>query len=90
MSEPSNENLPETGGVDHCDTSNMMATFDEEGLEGMNEEDEDEYDEDTRFLDVCTDGDIEDLVSLLEDMARAGETLGPDMLNCVDSTGRVS
>ena len=53
--------------------------------------DTDEYEEeDTRFLDVCMDGDIEDLVQLLEEMAQAGETLGADMLNCADTTGRVS
>ena len=53
--------------------------------------DTDEYEEeDTRFLDVCMEGDIEDLVQLLEEMAQAGETLGVDMLNCADSTGRVS
>ena len=51
--------------------------------------DEDE-EEDTRFLEVCMEGDIEDLVQLLEEMAQAGETLGVDMLNCADSTGRVS
>ena len=52
--------------------------------------DSDEYDEeDTRFLDVSMDGDIEDLVQLLEEMAQAGETLSVDMLNCADSTGRV-
>ncbi len=44
---------------------------------------------DTRFLDVCVDGDVEDLVQLLEEMARAGETLSPDILNCVDPSGRV-
>jgi hypothetical protein len=56
------------------------------------DEDEDEEDEDvdTRFLDVCVDGDVEDLVQLLEEMARAGETLGPDIINCVDNSGRVS
>ena len=54
--------------------------------------DTDEYDEDedTRFLDVCMDGDIEDLVQLLEEMAQAGETLSAEMLNCADSTDRVS
>ena len=53
--------------------------------------DTDEYEEeDTRFLDVCVDGDIEDLVQLLEEMAQAGETLSVEMLNCADSTGRVS
>ena len=53
--------------------------------------DTDEYDEeeDTRFLDVCMDGDIEDLVQLLEEMAQAGETLSNEMLNCADSTERV-
>ena len=53
--------------------------------------DTDEYDddEDTRFLDVCMDGDIEDLVQLLEEMAQAGETLSTEMLNCADSTDRV-
>ena len=45
---------------------------------------------DTRFLEVCIDGDVEDVVQLLEEMARAGETLGPEILNCVDSSGRVS
>lgn len=52
---------------------------------GHDEDDED----DARFLDVCIDGDVEDLVQLLEEMARAGETLGPDILNCLDPTGRV-
>ena len=53
--------------------------------------DTDEYEEeDSRFLDVCMDGDIEDLVQLLEEMAQAGETLSVEMLNCADSTGRVS
>ena len=46
--------------------------------------------EDTRFLEVCIDGDVEDLVQLLEEMARAGETLRPDILNCIDTSGRVS
>ena len=45
---------------------------------------------DTRFLEVCIDGDVEDLVQLLEEMARAGETLRPDILNCIDTSGRVS
>ena len=54
-------------------------------------DDTDEYDEeeDPRFLDVCMDGDIEDLVQLLEEMAQAGETLSTEMLNCADSTDRV-
>ena len=52
---------------------------------------EDEYeDDDTRFLDVCKHGDIEDLVQLLEEMAQAGETLSVDMLNYSDITRRVS
>lgn len=72
----------------------MMATFAEEEDdedEGDDQDDDDSvYEEvDSRFLEVCIDGDVEDLVGLMEDMARAGETLGPDMLNCVDSTGRV-
>ena len=61
-----------------------------EGSEDYDEGEEEEYEEeDSRFLDVCIDGDVEDLVGLMEDMARAGETLGPDMLNCIDATGRV-
>ena len=55
------------------------------------EGDSTEYEEeDTRFLDVCMDGDIDDLVQLLEEMAQAGETLSIEMLNCPDGTGRVS
>ena len=55
------------------------------------EGDSTEYEEeDTRFLDVCMDGDIDDLVQLLEEMAQGGETLSIEMLNCPDSTGRVS
>ncbi len=66
---------------------------DDEG-EGEDEEDEEEdeedEEEDSRFLGVCMDGDVEDLVALLEEMARAGETLTPQMLNYADSSGRVS
>ena len=47
-------------------------------------------DEDTRFLEVCIDGDVEELVQLFEEIARAGETLEPNDLNCVDHSGRVS
>lgn len=36
------------------------------------------------------DGDVEDLVQLLEDMARMGETLTPDIVNLPDQSGRVS
>ena len=35
------------------------------------------------------DGDVDDLVALLEEMAAAGETLTPDMLNYADASGRV-
>ena len=56
----------------------------------MEEEFNDDEECDTRFLEVCIDGDIEDLVQLLEQLARAGETLGPDDLNCSDGSGRVS
>ena len=45
---------------------------------------------DTRFLEVCIDGDVEDLVQLFEEIARNGETLGYEDLNCADSSGRVS
>ena len=50
----------------------------------------DDDDTDTRFLEVCSDGDVEDLVQLFEELANAGETLGPEDLNCVDPSGRVS
>ena len=50
-----------------------------------------EFDElDTRFLEVCIDGDVEELIQLFEEIARAGETLEPNDLNCVDNSGRVS
>lgn len=52
--------------------------------------DDEEIDEEARFLVVCIDGDVEDLVLLLEDMARAGETLTKEMLNYPDNSGRVS
>ena len=45
---------------------------------------------DTRFLEVCIDGDVEDLVQLFEEIARRGETLGYEDLNCADNSGRVS
>ena len=51
---------------------------------------EDEEEEDSRFLEVCVDGDVEDLVQLLEEMARVGETLTPEILNFADNSGRVS
>ena len=43
-----------------------------------------------RFMDVCLDGDVEDLVQLFEEMARIGEPILPDMLNLPDASGRVS
>ena len=50
-----------------------------------------EFDElDTRFLEVCIDGDVEELIQLFEEIARAGDTLEPNDLNCVDNSGRVS
>ena len=52
--------------------------------------DEYEDDENARLLDVCIDGDVEDLVALLEEMAANGETLNEDMLNYPDQSGRVS
>ena len=39
---------------------------------------------------VCIDGDVEDLVALFEEIARNGETLGHEDLNCADNSGRVS
>ena len=45
---------------------------------------------DSRFLEVCIDGDVEDLVVLLEDMAKHGEMLTPDLINLPDASGRVS
>eukprot|EP00094_Tigriopus_californicus_P011980 TCALIF_11574-PA protein Name:"Protein of unknown function" AED:0.23 eAED:0.23 QI:0/0.33/0/0.75/1/1/4/0/317 len=50
--------------------------------------DDEEIEEEARFLVVCIDGDVEDLVLLLEDMARAGETLTKEMLNYPDNSGR--
>jgi hypothetical protein len=41
-------------------------------------------------LKVCIDGDVEDLVALFEEIARNGETLGMEDLNCADNSGRVS
>ena len=41
-------------------------------------------------LKVCIDGDVEDLVALFEEIARNGETLGHEDLNCADNSGRVS
>ncbi len=35
------------------------------------------------------DGDVDDLVGLLEEMAAGGETLTPEMLNYADPSGRV-
>jgi len=45
---------------------------------------------DTRFLEVCIDGDVEDLVALFEEIARNGETLGHEDLNCADNSGRTA
>lgn len=45
---------------------------------------------DTRFLEVCIDGDVEDLVALFEEIARNGETLGLEDLNCADKSGRTA
>ena len=42
------------------------------------------------FEIVCIDGDVEDLVALFEEIARNGETLGHEDLNCADNSGRVS
>ena len=44
---------------------------------------------DARFLHLCIDGDVEDLVCLLEDMARVGEVLTPEIINLTDSSGKV-
>ena len=49
-----------------------------------------EDDENARLLDVCIDGDVEDLVALLEEMAADGEALSEEMLNYPDQSGRVS
>ena len=43
-----------------------------------------------RFLEVCLDGDVEDLVQLFEEMARIGAAITPDLLNNPDGSGRVS
>ena len=73
---------------DVCKETNNV---DIEDNNGEDETDNDEeYEVDTRFLAVCMDGDVDDLVHLLELMAQAGETLGMDMLNYADHTGRVS
>ena len=42
-----------------------------------------------RFMEVCLDGDVEDLVQLFEEMARIGEPITPVMLNIPDASGRV-
>ena len=73
----------------NCDRM-IVNNDDDDEDEHDDEASEDEDDEDARFLDVCIDGDVEDLDQLLEEMARAGETLGPEILNCLDHTGRVS
>ena len=44
---------------------------------------------DPRFLEVCMDGDVEDLVQLFEEITRSNEILSTDDLNCVDGSGRV-
>jgi hypothetical protein len=44
---------------------------------------------DNRFLEVCQDGDVEDLVQLFEEMARIGEPISQEMLNTPDGSGRV-
>ena len=56
------------------------------------EEEEEELDAciDARFLHLCIDGDVEDLVCLLEDMARVGEMLTPEIINLTDSSGKVT
>ena len=55
------------------------------------ESEAEDFDElDTRFLEVCIDGDVEELIQLFEEIARAAETLEPNDLNCVDNSGRVS
>lgn len=59
--------------------------------DGEDDEDEDEeLDDDARLLEVCLEGDVEDLVGLLEEMANRGETLSEEMLNYPDQSGRVS
>ena len=65
---------------------------DEDGLVAAGDDDveEEDVDDDARFLEVCSDGDVDDLVALLEDMAEAGETLTANMLNYPDASGRVS
>jgi hypothetical protein len=40
-------------------------------------------------MDVCLDGDVEDLVQLFEEMARIGQPIKPEMLNLPDASGRV-
>jgi hypothetical protein len=35
------------------------------------------------------DGDVDDLMGLMEEMARSGETLTAEMLNYPDQSGRV-
>ena len=80
-----------TSPVDIECTDDENSEEDEKYSEEEYEGDSTEYEEeDTRFLDVCMDGDIDDLVQLLEEMAQAGETLSIEMLNCPDGTGRVS
>lgn len=80
------------------DIASAVATMEEareiEMLNGMSEDEDDDEDEDfdpdARLLEVCLEGDVEDLVGLMEDMARAGEALTRDMLNYADQSGRVS
>ena len=80
-----------TSPVDIECTDDENSEEDEKYSEEEYEGDSTEYEEeDTRFLDVCMDGDIDDLVQLLEEMAQAGEMLSIEMLNCPDGTGRVS
>ena len=90
--------IQDTNRRSTVNTEHMTLTYDEDDYdeecgvfsENVDTDEYEEEEEDTRFLDVCMDGDVEDMVQLLEEMAAAGETLGSDMLNCADCTGRVS
>ena len=90
--------IQDTNRRSTVNTEHMTLTYDEDDYdeecgvfsENVDTDEYEEEEEDTRFLDVCMDGDVEDMVQLLEEMAAAGETLDSDMLNCADSTGRVS
>ena len=58
-------------------------------FEKIYDDDEDDDVMDSRFLEVCMDGDVEDLVQLFEEIARSGEILTAKDLNCIDASGRV-